>query len=232
MNIESEIFKRHSVNFKKLVEYGFKKNKNSYSFEKLFKNSEFKAVVKIDNNGSIIGSVYDTENNDEFLPLKVETQEGSFIGEVREEYKKILIDIRKNCFSENYFLSKQANRITELIISKYGDEPKFMWDDEPFCGVFKNPDSGKWYGIVMNISRSKLGEKDKSIVEIINIKLDTDKIQELLKKDGFYPAWHMNKKYWITITLDETLSDKKILDLLEESYAFTVKKKNGRIITK
>ena len=34
----------------------------------------------------------------------------------------------------------------------------------------------------------------------------------------------MNKKYWITVILDETLSDKEIMELIEESHSFTVKK--------
>lgn len=229
MNIESEIFKKYSADFDKLIEYGFQKEKISYSYEKLFRNNEFKAVINITNNGNVTGIVYDIENNDEFLPLKIVSQEGSFVGEVKEEFKKILIDIRDNCFLEKHFLSTQANRITKLLISKYGDNPEYMWKDAPLFGVFRNSVSKKWYGIIMNIPRTKLGEDDKSIVEILNIKLDSEKIQKLLKKEGFYPAWHMNKKYWITITLDETLSDKEILDLLEESYSFTVNKKNGKI---
>ena len=57
----------------------------------------------------------------------------------------------------------------------------------------------------------------------MNVKLDKDKIQELLKKDGYYPAWHMNKKSWITITLDEVISDDEIMNLIKESYSYTKK---------
>ena len=78
----------------------------------------------------------------------------------------------------------------------------------------------------MNIPRSKLGEKSNNIVEIINLKIDKDKIQKLLLKNGYYPAWHMNKKLWISISLDETLQDKDIIKHIEESYAYTIK--NGK----
>ena len=73
----------------------------------------------------------------------------------------------------------------------------------------------------MNLDLSKL-DNNSGEVEIINVKLDENKIQKLLKQKGFYKAYHMNKKSWITIILDDTLSDKYIMDLIDESYSYTV----------
>ena len=53
---------------------------------------------------------------------------------------------------------------------------------------------------------------------IINVKLDENKIPVLLKKKGFYKAYHMNKISWISIILNDTLKDKDIIPLLDESY--------------
>ena len=223
MTIENDVFKKYTPDFNKLIEYGFSKNKTVYRYEKLFKNNEFKAVVEITKEGIVRGKVIELENNEEFLPLKVETQQGAFVGVIREEYKTILTDIRNSCFSKNYFIFPQSNRITNLIIKKYGDGPNFMWEQFENYGVFKNANTNKWYGIIMNINYSKLGLDNKNPVEVINVKLDKDEIQNLLKKDGYYPAWHMNKKSWITITLDETLSDVEIMNLIEESYSYTRK---------
>lgn len=225
MTVEDEVFERYSANFKKLVGYGFKENKGKFIFEKLFKDNEFKLKIIILQNGVIQSKVYEVENNEEFLPLKVKGQQGAFVGEVREEYKKILTDIRNNCFSKTYFIYPQSNRIAAEIISKYDDNPDFMWKKFPYYGVFKNKQNNKWYGIIMNIDYSKLGKENNKPVEIINLKLDKDKIKKLLEQTGFYPAWHMNKKYWITVTLDETVPDKTILELVEESYSYTIKPK-------
>jgi predicted DNA-binding protein (MmcQ/YjbR family) len=63
------------------------------------------------------------------------------------------------------------------------------------------------------------------MVEVINLKLDKEKIPELIKRHGFYPAYHMNKKYWISIVLDNIISDKELLTLVEESYNYAVGKK-------
>lgn len=218
VSIETDIFQKFSPDFDKLVNYGFKKQRNKYIYEKLFLNDEFKAVVEIDKNGKVMGTVYDLENNDEFLPLRVEYQEGSFVGKVRDEYIRILTDIREKCFSENYFLSPQSNRLAKRIFIKYGNKPEFLWEQSPNCGVFRGPNN-KWYGIIMDVNALKLGERVSKLVDVINIKLDKEKIQKLLEKTGFYPAYHMNKKSWITIVLDETLSDNEILDLIDESYS-------------
>ena len=138
MSIESDIFKKCTPSFDKISLYGFIKKGKSYFFEQLFKEGEFKAVIEITASGGIIGTVYDMENGDEFLPLRVETQEGAFVGKVREEYEKILVNIRENCFSENYFIFPQTNRIASAIINKYGIAPVFMWKKFPNYGVFKN----------------------------------------------------------------------------------------------
>ncbi len=225
MNIENEVFKKFIPNFDKLLRYGFKKKNNNFIFEKMFKDGEFRATVKISSDGTVTGNVFDIENDEEYLPLRLEGRQGAFVGDVRGAYIEILTDIRDKCFLENNFLTPQANSLAQKIYSKYGDKPVFMWEKYPTFGVFKNPDSDKWYFLVMNIERNKLGEKTKGYVEVANLKLDPKEILELVGEKGFYQAYHMNKKYWITIALDGTLTDERILELIEKSHAFTLKKK-------
>lgn len=43
-------------------------------------------------------------------------------------------------------------------------------------------------------------------------------IKELIKMDGFYRAYHMNKKSWISIILDNTLDNEIIYSLIDQSY--------------
>ena len=42
-----------------------------------------------------------------------------------------------------------------------------------------------------------------------------------MEKNGYYPAYHMNKKNWISIILDDNLSDEDIIDLISKSYNMT-----------
>ena len=212
MKIEYEIFKGCKIDLNKLINYGFNKIDNKYIYEKNFINNQFKAIITYDKD--IKGKIIDNDTNEEYTNIRREIT-GSFVNEVKDKYIEILTDIRNKCFYKDYFVFNQSNRITKLIINKYNNPIEFLWDSTPYAGVFRN-DKKKWYGIIMNIDKSKLDSNTKGKVEIINIK--TNRVEELLNKKGFYPAYHMNKKYWITIILDESLSDKEIMELISESY--------------
>lgn len=221
MTIENEIFKKASVDFDRVKKYGFKKAGGLWEIEKTFMEGAFRCTVKIDDNGRVFGIVYDNENGEEFLPLRAEGFGGGFVSKVKEEYEKILKEVLKNCFSENYFISPQANRINALICEKYSIEPDFPWKGQKTAsdaGVYRKTKGGKWFALLMNIKKDRLVKGAKGEIEIINLKLDEDEIQTLIKKEGFYPAYHMNKKSWITLSLDDTLSDKTVLQYIEKSY--------------
>lgn len=225
MNIEENIFKRYNPDFDKLLQYGFTKENNAFLFEKIFMNNEFKAVIEINSDGKVSGTVFDLENNEEFLPLRVENNQGAFTGEVRAAYEEVLQDICSKCFAKKYYIFPQSNRITNALIEKYGDEPEFLWKTTPGTGVFRNPETGKWYLAILDIDRSKIQPSSSGIVEIADIKLAPEHVENIIKQEHFYPGYHMNKKYWITIILDDSLPDETILELIEESHSFTTKKR-------
>ena len=225
MNIEETIFQRSLVDFNKLTKYGFKEFDAQWIYTKEFMNGAFRAVVTIDKKGTVSGNVYETEIDDVFLPLRVESMGGEYVAKVRLEYEQILQDIKAHCFTTQYFNHPQTNRLANALTSKYKDMPLFPWKEYPGFGVFKNPDTDKWYALFMNIDKSKLDPKQSGKVEALNIKLAPEEILVLLKQKGFYPAYHMNKKSWISIVLNDTLNDNVILDLINKSYAYSVKKR-------
>lgn len=219
MEFEDKIFSRKKINFNKLDKYGFKKENEVYKFSKQFMDT-FRAEIFINKTGKVSGKVYDTEIEDEYINFRIESQIGDFVGRVRNNYKNILEDIADNCCENTYFKTDQANRIADLINHKYKDLPEFLWNKSPSDAVFRNPNNKKWYGLIMNINKSKIDEGDYEI-EIINVKVDSKKIPELLIKKGYYKAYHMNKENWITIILDDTLSDEEIEKCIEKSHQYT-----------
>lgn len=222
MTIEDEVFKRCYVDFKKLIDYGFVKIDNIYKCSKIFMES-FRADIIIDEKGRVSGKIFDLSVDEEYTNFRVEKQTGEFVTKVRAAYIEILEDIAKHCFIKNYFITEQANRITKLIQEIYHDEPEFPWESTPGAGIFRNPNNQKWYGLIMNIDKSKLDKQKSGEVEIINLKLDSEEIPSLLKKKGIYPAYHMNKKNWVSIILDGTLEDRKIMDYIMVSHHYTEK---------
>ena len=215
MNIEEEIFKKGTFQEKELIKYGFKKENNKYILKKPFLNNSFITEIEIFNN-KITGKVIDLEVEEEYTNLRTNSK-GEFAGKVRDSYKEILLNIKENCFTENTFLNPQTNRVNNYIKEKYKDNPEFLWSKFPGYAIYRNKNNEKWYSIIMNISSDKLN-KEIGEVEILNIKLNEDKIMNLLKKEGFYKAYHMNKKDWISIILNDTLEDKEIFSLIDESY--------------
>lgn len=221
MNIEEEIFKRSKVKQEDtLLSYGFTKNNNEYNYSINFMN-DFRADITIDENGKVKGRVYDLNVNDEYLNLRTESQVGEFVNHVREEYKNILNDIRLNCFETSFFITNQANRISSKIKELYQDDPEFLWDKFPGYGVFRNHQNQKWYSVILNIDKNKLDKECHGEVEVINLKVHPDDMSSLLKKEGIYSGYHMNKKSWITIVLDETLKDEEIINYLVTSYIYS-----------
>lgn len=227
MTIEEELFKKTKIDFDKISKYGFKKENNLYKYSKKIMNNTFVANIVIDNDGIVKGKVYDLSFGDEYTNFRIENSTGSFIGQIRDEFETLLKDIRMKCFTRKNFICDQSNRITKVIKKKYGDEPEFEWENFPGYATFRNRDSKKWYGIIMNLDKSKLGEKCTGEVEVIDVKLEPNEIEELLKQDGFYPAYHMNKKSWITIILNNTISDDNIMSLIDKSYSYTIVNKNS-----
>lgn len=233
MTIEQNIFKQAKIDLTRLSAYGFTKSDIGWVYEKNFMNGDFKALITIDAQSNLSGEVYELSTNDVFLPLRVETM-GGFANNVREAYISILNDIKEKCCRMELFTCAQANRLTSYIFEKYDDRPCFPWDTFSGYGVFKNPANGKWYALVMNMDYSKLDKNKSGEIEVVNLKLSEEKISELHKRKGFYPAYHMNKKSWITVVLDDTIDDNVLFNLLEESHNFTVgaraKNKNGKSV--
>lgn len=220
MSIESDIFKKTKVNIPSLLSYGFMKEKDSYIYKKkVLDDLETRITFK---QGHISGTIYDLESDDEYIIFRVSHNIGGYASRVKNEYERILVDIKDHCFINTYFRSEQANRITNLIKNIYHDEPDFPWNDDN--GVFRNPTNKKWYGLIMDIDYSKLDENREGKVQILNLKLDKELIPSLISHKGFYLAYHMNKKYWITLALDDTLSDDEIMNYIDQSHTFTIKK--------
>lgn len=222
MNIEEDIFKRSKIKRSKLLEYGFKENKDNLIYEVNIINNTFKVEITVSNDNSITGKIYDNSINEEYTNFRIKNIPGEFASNIRNVYENILNDIKSSCTEPSNFINNQTNRISKYIKEKYNIDPEFLWDKTPGCGVFRNTNNKKWFGIIMDINKNKLDNEDK-IVEILNVKLDPIKIENLLKENGFYKAYHMNKKYWITIILDETIKDEIIQKLIDESFSFTEK---------
>ncbi len=111
-------------------------------------------------------------------------------------------------------------KIFEYVKEEYNTIPEYLWDKYPLYAVLKHSNN-KWYGIIMNISKEKLGLEGKEEIDIMDVKCHPEMIGGLRLKKGFLPAYHMNKEHWITIILDGSVESEKIKELIDLSYEST-----------
>ena len=215
---EEEIFKKSIIDYDKCLKYGFVKEQDIYIYKKDILNNEFQVIITITNN-IIKGKIIEKELNEEYFNYRIENQIGEFVNNIRDEYKKILLDIKDKCTKSNTFIYPQTNRINNWIKDTFSNNPEFLWDDDKNA-VYRHDKTKKWYGIIMEINKNKLTKENK-LVEVMNVKLPPDLINDLLKKEGFYKAYHMNKKYWISFILDDSVKDQELEELINISFTLT-----------
>ncbi len=108
------------------------------------------------------------------------------------------------------------------VREQYRTEPDYPWADSN--AVLRHKENHKWYGLVMEVGRDKLGLSGDGTIHILNLKCEPFLIRSLQMKPGFYPAYHMNKEQWISIQLD-CVPEETIKDLLAISWDLTEPKK-------
>ena len=115
--------------------------------------------------------------------------------------------------------------VIDYIEREYGVEAEHLWIKFPDYAVFRNTKNKKWFALIGSVEESKLRQEGTGRVDILNLKCDPILIGSLLHNKGYYPAYHMNKKSWITVALDGSVSNGELKDLIHLSYEIIEKMK-------
>ena len=107
------------------------------------------------------------------------------------------------------------------ILNYYATQPDYPWADTPRAAVFRHAGNRKWFALVMEVPRDKLGLPGTEKFDIVNFKCDPILIASLRGETGIFPAYHMNKASWITAALDGSVPAETIELLLDVSYELT-----------
>lgn len=215
--IEKELFSHYSIDEKKLMAYGFEPQGHTLIYTLDLAAENFRIVITYDR--ALSGKIIDMAFGEEYVNFRMDSATG-YSAEIRNKFEALLLDIRDKCCKNQYFQSEQARRINEFIYETYDVMPEFLWSNIPSYAAFRKKQGGKWFAVIGSVPRCKVDPASRSAqdVEVINVKVDKDKINALLAQDGIYPAFHMNKKYWVSIILDNTLADTDIQRMVGESY--------------
>lgn len=118
----------------------------------------------------------------------------------------------------------RRNDVIEYIKETYEIIPECLFKSDPECCVFRHHHSKKWFGIIMNISADKVGLEADTYIDVLNVKCEPQMVAVLNCQSGFAPAYHMNKKHWLTILLDGSVQKEQIVQLLDISFELTKKR--------
>ena len=116
------------------------------------------------------------------------------------------------------------SKLEAFIIETYNADRDYPWLKYPNYEVFRHCSNQKWFALIMDLPKSKLGLQGAELLDVVNFKCDPLLIGSLREEPGFFPAYHMNKDSWITVALDGSVPDDKIKMLLDMSYQATAPK--------
>lgn len=139
-------------------------------------------VCQIENGG--LNELYYAEDyiNNAIKIESLDSKTKDFISDLNKAVAKLEIsDAQKeeiayydNQSKEEYFNFAQTNRIADLIKEKYGIEPERNKDGFGTNGVFRNPETKKWIGLVMYKKRLNVTGDSEEKVEYLNLNLKKD----------------------------------------------------------
>ena len=214
------LLEQYDIDCKRAIAYGFSRTEAGLELRKELPEVGLYAVFVIAGKSFEV-NVFDADTDEEYLPFNVLDNITGFVTGIREQVEDLVQEIKEKCLLN----SNMKLRLMEYCERKFGTEPEAPWEDSPDAYTFKTAKRNKWYALFMTIPYKSLGLVAKGALDVVNIKLPPEKVLDLIDRVHFYPAYHMNKKHWITIVLDKEVDEPLVQQLLEESYGLVEKLK-------
>lgn len=211
------VFDNYYLKEENLVGYGFIREGNYYKLKKSLDDKDFYCVFVITN------KIFDVRvfesDGEEYLPFYIKKNNGSYSAKIKEKVELLIADILFNCFQRTNI----KEQLIEYVKDKFQTIPEYPWKKDPTSATLKTANSNKWYGLIMNIPFQALKINKSGNIDVLNVKVDPDKINSLIDRIHYFPAYHMNKKHWLSIILDGDVDLDVVKELLTKSYKLVEK---------
>ena len=123
-------------------------------------------------------------------------------------------------------MKTEREKITDFALTLPGAVADMPFEDDFDTTVFRHGEGGKWFGLVMNVEKSRVSLPGEGKVDVLNLKCDPEEgfiVREMY--EGIIPAYHMNKRHWISVLLIGSVPMDFTEHLIEKSYDLTDKKR-------
>ena len=206
---------KYNLSKEQLNGFGFKEEAEKLIYRKEILDSSFLIEIVFVNNQLMV-EVYDIEFDEIYSLFSVDSAVGETVQNIREHVEKLLSSILG--------LADESGKISLEIIdycnNKYGENHVNPFKKHPDILAFVNK-KNKWYALLSDVEYNKLSKNTDitTKVKILNVKYPTDRILEIIDNKNIFPAYHMNKKHWISIVLDKNIKLETIKELIDISYS-------------
>lgn len=216
-------FKNKKLNREKLVSFGFEEHNGGYYYYTDLLDGQMRMNITVLYDGNVSTEVIDNNSGEEYILHNIADATGAFVGQVKAEYDAVLEKISSKCFETDVFKSEQAKRLIQYVREKYGDELEFLWKKFSDNAIWRRKDTNKWYAVLLIVSKRKLGIDSDETVEILDLRIKPENLDEFLDNKKYFAGYHMNKKHWYTICLDDSVSFEEICERVAISYTLALK---------
>ena len=206
---------KYNFSKEQLKSFEFKEEADKLVYKKEILDSYFLIEIVFANNQLTI-EVYDLEFDEIYSLFSVDSAVGETVQNIREHVEKLLSSILG--------LADESGKISSEIIdycnNKYGENHVNPFKKHPDILALVN-EKNKWYSLFLDVDYNKLNKNTDitTKVKILNVKYPTDKILEIIDNKNIFPAYHMNKKHWISIVIDKNIKLETIKELIDISYS-------------
>ena len=205
---------KYNFSKEKLLQYGFREEAEKLIYRKEILDGNFLIEIVFVNSQLII-EVYDLEFDEIYSLFSVDSAIGETVQNIREHVEKLLSSILG--------LADESGKISSEVIdycNKYGGNHINPFKKHPDILAFIN-EKNKWYALLLDVEYNKLNKNTNitTKVKILNVKYPTDNILDIIDNKNIFPAYHMNKKHWISIVLDKNIKMEIIKELIDISYS-------------
>jgi len=225
MAVLSAVFADKAFDAAAALAFGFVEceNKGEYLYSVPIVGGQFVMNIAVSEPNDVSADIIDAETGDEYV-LHITAGDTGFAGRVRKEFDRVLAEAADMCFVRNVFKSDFAQRVIGYVRERYGDKPEYLWQRFPNNAVFRRGDNAKWYGILLVLPMRKLGFDSDAAVDILDVRVDPQRIGDMVNGERYFAGYHMNKRHWITVRLDGSVPLDEIFAIIDDSYLLAAKR--------
>ena len=205
---------KYNFSKEQLKGFGFKEEAEKLIYRQEILDMSFLIeIVFVDS--QLLVEVYDLEFDEVYSLYSVDSAVGETVQNIREHVENLLRSILG--------LADQSGKISSEVIdycNKYGGNHVNPFKKHLDILAFVN-EKNKWYALLSYVEYNKLNKNTDitTKVKILNVKYPTDNILDIIDNQNIFPAYHMNKKHWISIVLDKNIKLETIKELIDISYS-------------